>query len=128
METKNSFNEMFRVRTRNFSVVICKTFAGLTQNEAAKVVTRQILRSGTSVGANFRAACRARSSAEYYSKLCIVVEECDETLFWLDLISQILPGKREQFQQIEKEATELLSVFSTTRKKLKIRLSGKKEF
>ncbi len=126
MATLASFNDKFRVRTRNFSVAICKTFAGLSQNEATKVVTRQILRSGSSVAANFRAACRARSSAEYYSKLCIVVEECDETLFWLDLIGEILPEKKNLFQPLEEEATELLNVFSSTKKKLKIRLTGKK--
>ena len=78
-----------------------------------------MVRSGTSVSVNFRAASRARSSAEYYSKICIVVEECDETLFWLELLEEILTVKNQEFSTIKNEAIELLKIFSVTKKKLK---------
>jgi four helix bundle protein len=79
----------------------------------------QIIRSGTSVAANFRAACRSRSPQEYYSKLCIVVEECDETLFWLEFIEETYSLSNEKIKLLQKEAAELLAVFSTTKRKLK---------
>lgn len=71
------------------------------------------MRSATSVAANYRAACRARSKAEYYAKLCIVVEEIDETLFWLELIEE---AKIASNPELTKEATELLCIFSASRK------------
>ena len=80
-----SFNEQFRHRTKQFAINICKTFSNLPKKEINWIISRQIIRSATSVAANFRAASRARSKAEYYSKLCIVVEESDETLFWLEM-------------------------------------------
>jgi four helix bundle protein len=64
-------------------------------------------------------ACRARSDAEYYSKICIVVEECDETVFWLELLEEIITNKKAVFLPLHKEALELLNVFSVTKKKLK---------
>ena len=114
-----NFNEQFRERTRRFAIDLCRSFDDLTGKESMWVIRKQLLRSGTSVAANFRAACRARSDAEYYSKICIVVEETDETVFWLELIEDILPNKKDLFVPLQKEATELLTVFSVTKKKLK---------
>jgi four helix bundle protein len=90
------------------------------------VIRKQVIRSGTSVAANFRAACRARSDTEYYSKICIVVEETDETVFWLEIIEDIIPNKKELFIPLLKEANELLNVFSSTKKKLKEKLNKNK--
>ncbi len=114
-----NFNEQFRKRTRRFAIDLCTSFDDLTGKESMWVIRKQLLRSGTSVAANFRAACRARSDAEYYSKICIVVEETDETVFWLELIEDILPNKKDLFIPLHKEAIELLNVFSVTKKKLK---------
>ncbi|MFH1161347.1 MAG: four helix bundle protein [bacterium] len=87
--------------------------------EELRILGRQLLRRSTSIAANFRAACRARSSAEHYAKLCIVVEECDETLFWLDLIASTGLIESEYLKNCQQETTKLLMVFAKTRKKLK---------
>lgn len=114
-----NFNNHFCSRTKNFSILICKFVDLLPLKESTRTITRQMVRSGTSVSVNFRAASRARSSAEYYSKICIVVEECDETLFWLELLEEILTVKNQEFSTIKNEAIELLKIFSVTKKKLK---------
>ena len=73
-------------RTKRFAIRVIKAFARLPKNEATRVIGRQFLRSGTSLAANYRAACRARSSADFISKISIVTEEADETLFWFELL------------------------------------------
>ena len=81
-----------------------------------KAIAGQLIRSGTSVGANYRAACRARSKAEFAAKIGIVIEEADETVFWLELIveASILPeGKIES---LLKEGNELIAIFVSSRK------------
>ena len=118
----SNYNDEFRERTRKFAIDLCIVFDDLPYKESTCIIKKQILRSGTSVAANFRSACRARSTAEYYSKLCIVVEECDETVFWLELIEDLLTNNNELFLPLHKEATELLNVFSVTKKKLKEKL------
>ena len=80
---------------------------------------RQLLRSATSVAANYRAACRARSSAEFHAKLSIVVEEADETVFWLELLSESGTTSAEKTTPIIKEATEILSVTAKARKNIR---------
>jgi four helix bundle protein len=72
-------------RTKRFAVRIVKAFARLPKNEATPI-GRQFLRSGTSLAANYRSACRARSAADFISKISVVVEETDETLFWFELL------------------------------------------
>jgi four helix bundle protein len=114
-----NYNEEFRERTKRFAINLCKSFDELPNKESIWVIRKQILRSGTSVAANFRSACRARSDAEYFSKICIVVEECDETVFWIELMEEILTNKKEHFLALHKEAIELLNVFSVTKKKLR---------
>ncbi len=113
------YNQEFRERTKRFAINLCKGFDDLPNKESSWVIRKQILRSGTSVAANFRSACRARSPAEYYSKICIVVEECDETVFWLELPEEVMTNKKEQFLPLYKEASKLLNIFSATKKKLK---------
>src|SRR6266568_1497282 len=73
-------------RTKKFAVRIIKSFARLPKDEAARIIGRQFLRAGTSLAANYRAACRARSTADFISKISIVAEETDETLFWFELL------------------------------------------
>ena len=123
MENNNiSFNEQFRIRTKKFAIELCKFLDKLPYQDSIKIFKKQAIRSGSSVAANFRAASRARSDAEYYSKLCIVVEECDETIFWLELIGEMNPKCTRQILDLQKEAQELLFVFSSTKKKLKDKL------
>jgi four helix bundle protein len=82
-------------------------------------LARQLLRSATSVAANYSSATRGRSEAEFYSKICIVVEECDEALYWLTFLSDVDVFRREQVNVIMSEASELLRIFSSIRRKLR---------
>ena len=79
-------SEELRQRTKAFALRIIKLSESMPKSQASYVIAKQVLRSGTSVAANYRAVCRARSRAEFISKLGVVVEEIDETLFWLELI------------------------------------------
>jgi four helix bundle protein len=106
--------QALRVRTRDFAIRIVKLFQALPKSTEAQVVGRQLLRSGTSVAANYRAACRARSKAEFISKIGIVVEEADESVFWIDLLgtTDILPAQK--LAVIAREADELLAIFAAS--------------
>ncbi|MDQ2792861.1 MAG: four helix bundle protein [Bacteroidota bacterium] len=108
-----------RSRTKEASLRIIRLFQQLPRTGEAAILGKQLLRSATSVGANFRAACRGRSSAEWYAKLCICVEEADETLFWLELLgdAEIIPKSR--LSDLEQEYLEIVSILATARKKAK---------
>ena len=88
----------------------------LPNSKAGRTIGNQIIRSGTSVGANYRAACRARSSADFISKITIVEEECDETLFWLELIAAAELIEIEKLQYLLKETDELTAIFTASGK------------
>ncbi len=106
------FGEEMKTRTKAFAVRIIKFYKRLPKTDEARVVGRQVLRSGTSVAANYRAICRAKSQADFISKMGTVVEEADESLLWLELFedAEIIPaGKLDGLKQ---EAEELLRIFS----------------
>jgi len=105
-----------QARTKTFALRIIRMFRRLPKTEEAKIMGRQVLRSGTSVAANYRAVCRARSKAEFAAKLGIVVEEADETVFWLELLveSGIVPEERAR--GLIDEAKELLAIFVVSRR------------
>jgi len=120
MEEITSFNEVFRQRTKKFAVAIVLFYSKrCKQEEGTRIIGRQLFRSGTSVAANFRAVTRGRSNAESYAKLCIVVEEIDETLFWLELLEETNLINIQELNALKKESEELLKIFSVTRKKWK---------
>src|SRR5438552_1756701 len=103
--------ESLRGRTKVFAVRIVRLFRALPNTKDAQVIGMQLLRCGTSVGANYRAACRERSRAEFVAKLGIVLEEADETIFWLELLveTRIISAKR--LAELLKEAHELTAIF-----------------
>ena len=113
---KVDFVEQFQKRTKRFVVDNIKLFRKLPATEEARIVGRQLLRSSSSVGANYRAACRARSQAEFHSKLSIVVEEADESVFWMEILVESEVIKQEELNNLMKEANEILKVVSTARK------------
>jgi len=114
------YNQKYSLRTRKFAVNIIKLYATYCkQTEELRVIGKQLLRSGTSVAANFRAYTRGRSVAERYSKMCIVVEEVDETLFWFELIEEANLIDSSILSEIRQESLELLKIFSVTKSKLK---------
>ncbi|MGB2869248.1 MAG: four helix bundle protein [Bacteroidota bacterium] len=106
-------------RTKRFAVQIVGLFKTLSQPEEARIIGKQLLRSGTSVATNYRAVCRARSKAEFISKLGIVVEEADETVFWLDLLVETELMRKETVADLLKEANELLQIFAASQKTAK---------
>src|SRR5438034_3328728 len=85
MNTLNQAKQL-QDRTKKFAIRVIKAFAKLPRDEAARIIGRQFLRSGTSLAANYRAACRARSAADFISKISVVSEEADETPFWIELL------------------------------------------
>src|SRR5262249_28085606 len=103
--------EDLRERTKHFAVRIIKLYRSLPRSDEARILGRQILRSGTSIGANYRSACRARSHSEFMAKLGIVLEEADETAFWLELmqLSDIFPEKK--LHDLVREVNELIAIF-----------------
>src|SRR5437588_2854434 len=88
--------KLLQDRTKKFAIRVIKAFARLPKDEAARIIGKQFLRSGTSLAANYRAACRARSAADFISKISVVSEEADETLFWLELLidSELITSKK----------------------------------
>jgi len=116
-----SFNQEMRSRSRLFSVNIYKMLTTIKLNDLSRIPVKQLMRSATSVAANFSAATRGRSDAEFYSKICIVTEECDECLFWIDFLIEIELMTIAEIGVLRKEADELLRIFSSIRKKLKMK-------
>lgn len=101
-------------RTKKFALRIVGAFSKLPKTEEARIIGRQFLRSGTSVAANYRAACRARSAAEFISKISIVVEEADETLFWFELLIEANIMSAKACESILIECKELVKIFSAS--------------
>ncbi|MCI0356009.1 MAG: four helix bundle protein [Acidobacteria bacterium] len=106
--------DALRKRTRDFAIRIIRLFRALPRAEEARIIGRQLLRSGTSVAANYRAVCRARSRAEFVSKMAVVVEEADETLFWLELLVEVDMVRSKRMKPLITEATELLAIFGAS--------------
>ena len=104
-------SEFLKDRTKKFALRIVRLYRSLPRTEEAHIFGKQILRSGTSVGANYRAACRSRSRAEFIAKLGIVLEEADETIFWLELIAEAGIKPLDKLQDLPQEADELTSIF-----------------
>ena len=113
---KEVFAEQFRNRTKRLALDVIRFSQTLPKTEEASIMKRQLLRSATSVASNYRAACRSRSSAEFFSKLSIVTEEADETLFWLELLEESNTTTKIKVEPLQKEATEILSVMAKARK------------
>lgn len=117
---ENDFTLKFTERTKKFAVHViqfCKTFE---KTDEAFIIKKQLIRSVTSVAANFRASVRGRSKAEWYSKICIVVEEADEVKFWIELIEEAkIKCDEKILAKIKSESEEILKIVSKTRKTAK---------
>ena len=97
-------------RTKAFALRILKLVDALPKTTAGRALASQIVRSGTSVAANYRAACRARSIADFIAKMGIVEEESDETLFWLELLEESELVSATKLAAIKQEANELIAI------------------
>jgi four helix bundle protein len=108
------FAAKMQQRTKSFAVQIVKFFGKLPKTDEARVLGRQLLRSGTSVAANYRAVCRAKSDADFISKMGTVVEETDESLLWLELLEDTEISAKRLVAPLKAESDELLRIFSTS--------------
>jgi four helix bundle protein len=102
--------EEMKARTKAFANRVVKLCGALPDHWIARRIGDQLLRAGTSVGANYRAVCRARSTADFINKLRIVEEECDESLFWMELLITNSVVKRTQLELLLDEANQILSI------------------
>jgi four helix bundle protein len=114
-------NNDLRNRTKSFALRIIRLFCALPKSTVAEVLGKQLLRSGTSVAANYREASRGRSNAELVSKLGIVEQELDETLLWLDLLVEAAIVSAGKVHALRQEADELLRITVAGIKTLKRR-------
>ncbi len=103
--------EEMRNRTKEFAKRVINLCRQLPETREGRLIGNQIFRSGTSVGANYRAACRGRSKAEFIAKLGIVLEEADESLYWLEILSETKIVKANLLKSLMKEADELVGIF-----------------
>jgi len=115
-------NEL-KLRTKNFSLMIIDLVEKLPNSISVRVVANQIVKSGTSVGANYRAVCRARSDREFISKMNIVLEEADETLFWIEIIMAKQWVLKPELEVIWKEGNELTAIFVCALKTINNRIN-----
>ena len=106
--------EELKQRTKQFGLRVMKLCDALPRSRSANVIANQLLRSATSVGVNYRSACRARSSADWINKLGVVIEEADESAYWLELIieGELLPVAK--VAALPKEADELTAIFTAS--------------
>jgi four helix bundle protein len=113
-----------RIRTRAFALRVIKLYAALPKTTEAQVLGKQLLRSGTSVGAHYREACRAKSNADFISKREGGLQELEETLYWLELLSDSNIFAEERLQPLCAEAEELIAMFVTMVKNVKKKGDG----
>ena len=117
--------EDLKQRTKNFALRIIELVEALPKRRTADVISRQLLRSGTSVGANYRAACRAKSPADFISKMGTVEEETDDSLYWMELLIDAGIVESKRLEGLMKEADELLAFTVSSMKTAKTRRSRK---
>src|SRR5215469_12433759 len=106
-------------RSQRFAVDIIKFTESIPHNRAANTLCNQLLRSATSVGANYRAACKGKSTADFINKIVICEEEADECIYWLDLMEESELVKPELLTNYKKEAKELTAIFTAIGKTAK---------
>jgi four helix bundle protein len=103
-----------RDRTKQFALQIIRLFRVLPRTVDAQVMGKQLLRSGTSVAANYRAACRSRSRPEFLSRLSVVLEEADESVLWMELLIESGTVKKEKLDALLTEARQLTAIFTAS--------------
>lgn len=115
-KSKTRFAEIFKKRTKDYAIEIIKFCRKLPSTREVSIISNQLLRAATSVASNYRAACRARSKKAFYSKMCIVVEEADEVVFWLEIIRDANIHEEKGFQHLIDEGGEILAIVAKSRK------------
>jgi len=123
-EEKSRKREEMMRRTRRFALAIIRLSLSLPRSMVSQVLGRQVLGSGTSVGAHYREACRAKSKADFVSKIEGALQELDETIYWLELAQEVYAEKCSQIQPLMTEANELISIFVSVVRSVKFSASG----
>jgi len=103
-------------RTKKFAVDVIRFSEGLPRGRTTEIIARQLIRAASSVGANYRAACRARSRADFVSKITIVEEESDEVMYWLELLRDLGYVPKESVDNLVNESSELTAIFVSSAK------------
>lgn len=101
-------------RTKNFAIRVFQLVENLSKSKGAQVIAYQLIKASTSVASNYRAACRAKSRADFINKLKIVEEEADESLFWLEFIVDVRLVEKKLMSDLIKEANELVCIFTAS--------------
>lgn len=112
-------NDIMKVKTKKFAVDTVRFVSELPYNRITRVLGDQFLRSGTSTGANYRSVCKARSKADFISKMGIVLEEADESMFWIELFEETSTVSNEATQKLKKQADEIVAMASSSLKTAK---------
>ena len=107
-------SEELKGRTKTFGVAVMKLVEELPRTTLTEVFGRQLLRCATSVGANYRAACRGRSHADFVAKIGVVEEEADESAYWLEFLLETGHGDKTEVSSLLKEANELTAIFTAS--------------
>jgi four helix bundle protein len=108
--------EELKQRTKKFGLRVIKVVEALPRNKTSNVIGNQVLRSATSIGANYRAACRGKSKADFAAKISIALEEADETLYWLEMIVEAGLISKNLLESLMIEANELVSILAASNK------------
>jgi four helix bundle protein len=108
--------EVLKARTKRFAIDVFRFSEGLPDHPQCWVIGRQLMRSGSSVGANYRAACRAQSRAAFVAKMAIVEEEADETAFWLEVVEDLGHASVQAVRPLLREARELTAIAASSKK------------
>ena len=116
-------DKAFQKRTFDFGIRCARLVDALPKTMSSQAIGKQLLRAATSVGANYRAAVRGRSRADFLSRMGIVEEECDESLYWIDVLIELGFVSQERAEQLRQEANEIIAItvssIKTTRKNVK---------
>lgn len=114
----------FKARTKQIAVRVIRLIESLPKTTAATVIGRQLLRSGTSLGANYRTACRAKSTADIIHKLSIVEEEADESIYWIELLIETGIEKESRLRSLISEIDEIVAMTVSSIKTLKLKAAA----
>ena len=119
MNTSASKEFDLKIRTKKFALRVIKMFGSLPKTTEAQIMGKQVLRSGTSIGAQYREACRSRSNAEFVSKMESSLQELDETAYWLELLVERGVVRAEKLSSLQAETQELTAIFVSSVKTVK---------
>ena len=114
VEWRHMKHQNLQDRTRKFALQVIKFTENLKRDETSKIMGRQLLRSGTSVGANYRAACRSKSKPDFISKMKTVLEEADESAFWIELLLNAGKASPQVTQTLLAEANQLVAIAASS--------------